>query len=337
MKFIAGISVAAALAMAAGVATAQADDVADFYKDKTVIVVSPSGTGGSIYQYALLVSNHIGKHIPGEPTVVVEARSGGGGVKAANYIFNAASDEGLVIGELHPSSLIVPLTQEVEYDFSKANWLGSVAVRPYVGVVWEGVEANTLEKMRDTPVIFASSGVGGSSYQYPRFIAEMTGAKLQIIPGYKSGGEMNLAMERGEVEGRGNYYEGFLATNPDWIENNKLQFVFRMGDEHPDLMDVPAAASYATTDEHKKMLGLLEAPLKVGQAFYVHENVPEDRVAALRKAFEDMLVDEAFLAEAENLNLVIRAKSADGVADVVKETYATPKETAKKLDEIFSQ
>lgn len=336
MKLLAGLSVAAAVTLAGGLA-AHADDVADFYKDKTVVVVSPSGTGGSIYQYALLVSNHIGKHIPGEPTVVVEARDGGGGMKAASYVFNAASDEGLVIAELHPSSLIVPLTQETNFDFSKVNWLGSVAVRPYVGVVWEDVETDTLEKMRDTPVIFASSGVGGSSYQYPRFIAEMTGAKLEIIPGYKSGGEMNLAMERGEVQGRGNYYEGFLATNPDWIENKKLRYVFRMGDDHPDLMDVPQASDYAKTDEHKQMLGLLEAPLRIGQAFYVHENVPADRVAALRTAFEEMLADEEFQAEAERLNLVIRTKSAADVETIAKNTYATPKETAQKLDELFRQ
>jgi len=336
VKRLALLSAVAAFTLAGGMVAA-ADDVADFYEDKTVVVIAPSGTGGSIYQYALLVSNHIGKHIPGEPTVVVEARSGGSGIKASNYIFNAASDEGLVIAELHPSSLIVPLTQDADFDFSKVNWLGSVAVRPYVGVVWESVAANTIEKMRETPVIFASSGVGGSSYQYPRFIAEMTGAKLNIIPGYKSGGEMNLAMERGEVEGRGNYYEGFLATNPDWIENNKLHYVFRMGDDHPDLMDVPLASSYAETDEHKKMLGLLEAPLKIGQGFYVHENVPQDRVTALRQAFADMLADPEFQAEAETLNLVVRPKSAEDVAAIVKETYATPKETADKLNALFKK
>lgn len=331
------LAVASAATALAGAAVAQPEDVADFYKGKTVTVVSPSGTGGSIYQYALLVSNHIGKHIPGNPTVVVEDRGGGGGVKAANYVANAAPDNGLVIAELHPSSLILPLTQDVNYDFSDVEWLGSVAVRPYVGVVWEDVEADTIEAMRETPVIFGSSGVGGSSYQYPVFVSRISGAQINVIPGYKSGGEMNLAMERGEIQGRGNYYEGFVATNPDWIEENRLKFVFRMGDDHPDLMEVPRVADYVKTDADRQMLSLLEAPLKVGQAFYVHPNVPESRAEALRTAFTEMLGDEEFLAEAEKLNLVIRPKTAEEVEAVVEEVYATPKEVAAELDEIFRQ
>ena len=315
-----------------------ADAVADFYKDKTVSVVSPSGTGGSIYEYALLVSNHIGRHIPGNPTVIVEDRAGGGGVKAANYVQNAAPDTGLVIAELHPSSLVVPITTDnAKFDFTKVNWLGSVAVRPYVGVVWHTTEADTIEKMRDTEVIFGSSGVGGSSYQYPVFLAKISGAKMKLIPGYKSGGAMNLAMESGEINGRGNYYEGFLATNPDWVRDNKIKYVFRMGDDHPDLMNVPQASDYATNEADKKMLAFLEAPLKVGQAFYVHENVPADRLVALRKAFTDMLNDPKFLEDAKKMGLVIRTRTADQVAKVVNDLYATPRNLISDLDAIFKQ
>ncbi len=315
-----------------------ADAVADFYKDKTVTVVAPSGTGGSIYAYALLVSNHIGRHIPGNPTVIVEDRGGGGGMKAANYVQNAAPDNGLVIAELHPSSLVVPMTSDnTKFDFTQVNWLGSVAVRPYVGVVWHTTEADTLEKMRDTEVIFGSSGVGGSSYQYPVFLAKISGAKMKVIPGYKSGGAMNLAMESGEISGRGNYYEGFLATNPDWVRDNKIKYVFRMGDDHPDLMNVPKASDYATNDTDQKMLAFLEAPLKVGQAFYVHGNVPADRLSALRNAFTAMLEDPAFLQDAKKAGLVIRTRTADQVAKVVSDLHATPRNLISDLDSIFKQ
>jgi len=315
-----------------------ADSVADFYKDKTVSVVSPSGTGGSIYEYALLVSNHIGRHIPGNPTVIVEDRGGGGGIKAANYVENAVPDTGLVIAELHPSSLVVPITTDnAKFDFTKVNWPGSVAVRPYVGVVWNTTEADTLEKMRDTEVIFGSSGAGGSSYQYPFFLAKISGAKIKMIPGYKSGGAMNLAMESGEINGRGNYYEGFLATNPDWVRDNKIKYVFRMGDDHPDLMNVPQASDYATNEADQKMLAFLEAPLKVGQAFYVHGNVPADRLVALRKAFTDMVNDPVFLADADKMGLVIRTRTAEQVGKVVSDLYATPRNLISDLDSIFKQ
>ena len=332
-KLRTALAAAGVLVLASLPAPAQSPE--EFYSGKTVTVVSPSGTGGSIYQYALLVSNHIGRHIPGKPDAVVEDRGGGGGVKAANYVFSAAPDDGLVIAELHPSSLVVPLTREVNYDFSEANWLGSVAVRPYVGAVWHSVDVDRIEEIGDGEVIFAASGVGGSSYQYPVFVARMSGANIKVIPGYKSGGAMNLAMERGEVQGRGNYYEGFLATNPDWVEEDKIKFLFRMGDEHPDLMDVPLASSYAKTDQDRAMLGLLEAPLKVGQAFYTHPNVPEDRVAALRKAFTDMLADPDFQAEAEKFNLVVRSRTTEEVEANVKAVYDTPKELASELEAIF--
>ena len=307
-----------------------ADAVSDFYQGKTVSVVSPSGVGGSIYKYALLVSNHIGRHIPGNPEVVVEDRGGGGGKKAANYVQNAAPKSGVVIAELHPSSLVV-------FDFNSVNWLGSVAVRPYVGVVWNTVKDDRLEKMTGKEVTFASSGAGGSSYQYPYFLAQVTGANLKIIPGYKSGGKMNIAMEAGEVDGRGNYYEGFLSTNPDWVKDGKIKYVFRMGDDHPDLMDVPQASDYMKSEKHKQMLDYLEGPLKVGQAFYVHGDVPPDRLAALRKAFVDMLNDPVFLEDAKKMKLVIRSRTADQVAAAVKKVYATPKPVVEELDAMFKK
>lgn len=330
----------ALLALAATAATA--DPVADFYRGKTVTVVSPSGVGGSIYEYARLVSNHIGRHIPGQPTVIVEARDGGGGVRAANWVAGAAPKDGTIIAELHPSSMLIPVTRgrdAANYDASKFQYLGSVAVRSYVGAVWHATGITSLADMtKDRPVVFGGSGVGSPSYQNVMFVAHVTGANLSVLPGYESGGQTNLAMERGEVQGRGNFYEGFLATNPDWIRDGKVRFVFRMGPDHPDLAAVPHVRDMVKTDEQKAMLAVLEAPLAVGQSFYVAEGVPADRVAALRTAFEAMLADPAFLAEAQNANLEINPRSWQDVQAVLADVYAkTTPETAKALDAIFAR
>lgn len=333
-RTIQAVLTAAALTLAA-VGSAQADAVADFYRGKTVTVVSPSGTGGSIYQYALLVSKHIGKHILGNPTVIVEARSGGGGVKAANYVDRAAPGDGTVIAELHPSSLVAPMMGKASYDPTKFQWLGSAATRTYVGAVWHTVPVDSLDDMRDQEIVFGGSGLASASYQYPTYLAHVTGAKLKVISGYKSGGETNLAMERGEIQGRGNYYQGFLATNPDWIRDKKVKFVFRLGPDHKDLTDVPTAAQYMKTDEQKQMLKLLEAPLKVGQAFYVDDRVPADRAAALRKAFAQMFDDSEFVAEARKINLYIGLRPADEIKQVVEDVYQTPKDVPAKLDKIL--
>ena len=315
----------------------QAQSVAEFYGGKTVTVVAPSGTGGSIYKYALLVSNHLGRHIPGNPTSVAESRTGGGGVKAANYVASAAPKDGTVVGEMHPSSLIVPMIKEVKYDPRKFYWLGSVAVRSYVSAVWHTVEADTPAKMRDKEVVFAASGTGSPSYMMPTFMAHISGAKMKVITGYKSGGAMNLAMERGEVQGRGNFYQGFLATNPDWIKDKKVKFAFKAGPDHPDLANVEPASKYAKTDAEKQMLGLIEAPFNIGQSFYVAGDVPEDRKAALRTAFENMLKDPVFLADAEKLNLYIDPLSHDKVVAEIEAVYKTPKEVVDGLGAILKK
>jgi len=314
---------------------AKADSVSDFYQGKTVTVVSPSNPGGSIYNYALLISNHIGRHIPGKPTAIAEARSGGGGIKAANYMAKNAPKDGTVIAELHPSSLIAPMIKKASYDPRKFHWLGSAVVRTYVGAVWHASPAKTLEEMRTTPIVFGGSGRGSASFQNPTFMAHISGAKIKVVTGYKSGGATNLALERGEVQGRGNYYSAFLSTNPDWIREKKVVFAFKMGPDHPDLKDVPDAGVYAKTDSQKKMLRVLEAPLHVGQAFYLPPGVPAERVVAVRRAFANMLNDPVFIAAAKKQNLVINPRTGDQVLKVIADVYTTPKPVMAALDKVL--
>jgi tripartite-type tricarboxylate transporter receptor subunit TctC len=312
-------------------------DVAAFYKGKTVHVIAPSGAGGSVYQYALLASNHLGRHIPGSPTSIIQSRPGAGGVTAANYVAQAGAKDGTVVAELHPQSLLTPMTGKgATYDPRSFQWLGSLAVRAYVGAVWHTVNVRTIEDMKDKEYVFGGSGVASASYQYPMFLAHLTGARIKVIPGYKSGGETNLAMERGEVQGRGNYYEGFLATNPDWVRDRKVKFVFRLGPDHPDLAGVPAARQFARTPKQQQMLRVLEAPLAVGQAFYVTSGVPKERVEALRAAFRSMLADPQFKAEAEKMQLYIEPSTPAEVEEAVAKVYQTPKEIFADLNALLT-
>ena len=319
-----------------GPANAQSD-VAGFYKGKTVHVIAPSGAGGSVYQYALLASNHLGRHIPGNPTSIIQSRPGAGGVTAANYVAQAGAKDGTVVAELHPQSLLTPMTGKgANYDPRTFQWLGSLAVRAYVGAVWHTVNVRTLEDMKDREYVFGGSGVASASYQYPMFLAHLSGARIKVIPGYKSGGETNLAMERGEVQGRGNYYEGFLATNPDWVRDKKVKFVFRLGPDHPELAGVPHARQYAKTPKQQQMLRVLESPIAVGQAFYVAAGVPKDRVEALRAAFRKMLADPEFKAEAEKMKLYIEPSTPEEVTEAVSKVYETPKEVFTELNALLT-
>jgi tripartite-type tricarboxylate transporter receptor subunit TctC len=330
------LSAVLCMAMAAP-ALAQSGKVADFYKGKTVTVIAPTDAGGSIYQYALVVSNHLGRNIPGAPTTIVQARPGGGGVTAVNYVTRAAAKDGTVVAELHPQSLLAPITGKgATYDPRQVHWLGSIAVRTYVGAVWHTVNARSLEDMKDKEYVFGGSGVASASYQYPMFLAHLTGARIKVIPGYKSGGETNLAMERGEVIGRGNYYEGFLTTNPDWIRDKKVKFIFKLGPDHPDLAGVPAGSQYAKTPKQQQMLRVLEAPLAIGQAFYVAREVPKERVEALREAFRKMLADPQFIAETQKTKLYVNPVGPAEIADAVAKVYATPKDVLAELDALLT-
>src|SRR3970040_343588 len=166
-RYVPAASFAACLVVSPA-ALGQSSAVADFYQGKTVTVVAPSGAGGSVYQSALLVSNHLGRNIPGSPTSIVQSRPGGGGVTAANYVIKAGEKDGTVVAELHPSSLLAPLTGKgASFDPRKFQWLGSVAVRTYVGAVWHTVNVRTLEDMKDKEHVWGGSGVASASYQYP--------------------------------------------------------------------------------------------------------------------------------------------------------------------------
>jgi tripartite-type tricarboxylate transporter receptor subunit TctC len=337
MKRPIAVLAAAVAALAQSAAASAQPEVAAFYKGKTVHVIAPSGAGGSVYQYALLASNHLGRHIPGSPTSIIQARPGAGGVTAANYVTQAGPKDGTVVAELHPNSLLTPMTgRGANYDPRTFQWLGSLAVRAYVGAVWHTVNVRTIEDMKDKEYVFGGSGVASASYQYPMFVAHLTGARIKVIPGYKSGGETNLAMERGEVQGRGNYYQGFLATNPDWVRDKKVKFVFRLGPDHPDLAGVPHARQYAKTQKQQQMLRVLEAPTAVGQAFYVAADVPKERVAALRTAFKSMLADPEFKAEAAKMNLYIDPSTPEEVTDAVAKVYETPKEIFTELNALLT-
>ena len=325
------------IAWAVSVAPCVHAQPAAFYKGKTVNVISPTDTGGSVYEYTLLVSNHLGRHIPGGAKTVAQTRPGGGGVTASNFMGRNAPKDGSAIALMHTGALLMPMTSgAASYDPRKFGWIGSVAVRSYVGAVWHTVPVNSLDDIKTREVIFGGSGTGSPSYQYPVFLAHITGAKLKVIPGYKSGGETNLALERGEVQGRGNFYEGFLATNADWVKDKKVKFIFKMGPDHPDLASVPPASKYATTPAHQQMLRVLEAPLALGTAFYVPPDIPSDRLAALRDAFQKMLVDPQFKAEADKMGLFINPRSHTDVAEVVNKLYETPKQLMAELEAIIA-
>lgn len=314
---------------------AAAQDAAAFYEGKTVKVMVPSGLGATLGLYGRLVVEHIGNHIPGKPTVVIEERPGAGGTVGAAYAYNAAPKDGTYIAEILAPSIYAPLLRELKFDASRFQWLGSVTPRPAVVSVWHTAPVKSVEETKTTEIILGSTGLGSETYVVPTLMNEVLGTKFKVVKGYKGGGALNKALEQGEIQGRMQYWSGWTAGKPQWLEQNKLVHLVKYGGTIPELKDVPALADLVKTDEAKAMVRFVESSPKIGMGFWVAPEVPKDRVAALREAFMSMLNDPEFRADADKLRAPVEPVAGEDLQEIVQAVYATPKPTIEKLRAIL--
>ena len=279
-----------------------ADAGAAFFKDKTVTVIVPVGSGGTYHIYAQIVARHLANHIPGKPNVIVQNRPGAGGAVSAAYVQNAAPKDGTVIGKIVPGMLTYPLVRDnARYDATKFQYLGAIAARDFTIAVWHTAPVKTWKDLKEHEITFGATGRAASSYVIPAFLNGVLGTKIKIVTGYKSGGALNAAMERGETQGRGNFYSGFTGVRPDWIRDKKIRFVLTLGPKNPKLAGVPRVRDLLKPGSVEiKTFDLLEASFNLGQAFYLAPGVPKDRVAVLRKAFDAAMADPALKRDCES-------------------------------------
>jgi tripartite-type tricarboxylate transporter receptor subunit TctC len=317
----------------AGAASAAADEVADFYRGKTVQVIVPSTMGGSVGLYGKLAADHIGAHIPGHPTVITGQMPGAGGLQAVEYMLRVAPKDGTVIGEILSPSLLVPLLQESRFDGKQLYWLGSLTPRPSVVAVWHKAKATTLDGAKQVELTMGSTGLGSGNYWIPTLANALLGTKFKLITGYRGGAGINIAIERGEVDGRSNYWTGWTTVKPDWIEEGKLKFLFRTGPKASDMPPLPAFADLVAGEE-RKMVQILDAPDEVGVGFYVGPGLPASRAAALRKAFAAMMQDATFQAEAARQKAPVEHVSGEKLQQIVTSIYETPPSVVARLKKI---
>jgi tripartite-type tricarboxylate transporter receptor subunit TctC len=319
-----GIALCAVAASGFALRPAAAESIAGFYGGKTVRVIIPASMGGSVAVYGRLMADHIGRHIPGHPTVVAAAMPGAGGVQSVDYIFNAAPKDGTVIGEILSPSVLVPMLGGAKFDARKIRWLGSLAARPGVVAVWHTARATTLEQAKTTPLNFGSTGVGAGNFQIPTLADAVLGTRFKVVMGYPGGAEINLAIEKGELDGRFNYWSGWTSAKPDWVRDRKLVFLFRTGPPAPDMPAGLPAFGDLVSGQDRQMVQLAEAPDNIGVGFWAAPGLPPDRFAALQKALEDTTRDPDFLAAAQKLRTPIAPVPAAELSKIVATLYATP-------------
>jgi tripartite-type tricarboxylate transporter receptor subunit TctC len=326
----------AGIATLAAACTAAAADEAAFFRNKTITVMVPSSLGATLGLYGRLVVDHLGKHIPGNPNVIIESRPGAGGAVGAAYAYQLAPKDGTYIAEVLAPSVTLPLLRDVKFDGSKFQWIGSLVPRPAVISVWrETTPAKTLEEAKHKKLILGSSGKGSETFLVPTLMNRALGTKFNIVTGYKGGAEINLAMEQGEVHGRMQYWSGWTAGKPDWLRDNKLIHFVQYGPPIKELPHVPSLKGLVKNEKVRQMVTFLEAANRIGMGFWLPPGTPKERVATLRKAFKSMMASEEFKAAAKKLRAPIELVAGEELQRISEEAYATPKTVVAELKTIL--
>ena len=321
---------AALLWLAMPDAQAQPDAIAEFYRGKTVNVLIGVGVGGEYDIQARLVARHIGKHIPGNPTVVAQNMTGAGGLRMINYLYNVAAKDGTFIGMIanaFPAMQAVGAAG-VQFDAAKMQWIGSIAPAVETMAVWHTTGVKTIDDARKREVVAGASARGAITFIYPQMMNELLGTKFKIVTGYPGGNEINLAMERGEVEARNNTWSSWKATKAAWLKDNKIAVIAQAGPRAPDL-DAPSIEDAARSPGERQLIELVVSGTQLGRPLATNAAPPE-RVAALRAAYAATMKDPEFLAEAKTLNFEVAPVLGEPMQRIVEKVLATPKELAAK-------
>jgi tripartite-type tricarboxylate transporter receptor subunit TctC len=326
--------VSAAIIALCAVSTGRAQTPAEFYKGRTVEIYIGYTVGGGYDLYARLLARHMGKHIPGNPTVVAKNMEGAASLRLANWLYQVAPKDGTVFGTIGRGTAFDPILGQkgAQFDGTKFTWIGSANDEVSVCVAWHTSGVGTFDDVLKKELTIGGTGPSDDTVQFPRVLNAVLGSKFNIVAGYPGGNDVVLAMERGEVQGRcGWSWSSVKVSHKAWIDERKISILIQMSlAKHPDLTDVPLITDLATTDEQKQIIKLIFARQVMGRPFLGPPGVPADRVEALRKAFSDTMNDKDFLADAEKSQFEITPVSGDRVQDLVSEIYKTPTEIARK-------
>ncbi|MGE5539349.1 MAG: Bug family tripartite tricarboxylate transporter substrate binding protein [Gemmatimonas sp.] len=326
---------AAALALPAG--SAAADALSDFYKGKTMTIIVGADTGGGYDAQGRLMARHIGKSIPGNPNVIVQNMPGAGSLQAANNLFNIAAKDGTVFGLVQRGVLTSHITNPagVHFQITKFNWIGNLSQETAVSLAWHTTPFKTIQDVMQKEMTVGGTGPTIDTETTPRLLNALIGTKFKVIGGYKGTADVALAMERGEVDGMGDWsWSNIKTRRPEFLRDGKIRLLLQSSTEKlPDLPDVPLAMDFVKNDTDRKVMELFLAQKTVARPVMAPPGIPGDRVAALRKAFVDMTNDAEFKADADKSKLEIEPTTGEAVEKVIKLIAATPPDIGKRLAE----
>jgi tripartite-type tricarboxylate transporter receptor subunit TctC len=321
-------------------AVAAAENPAEFYRGKTISIYVALPPGGSFDAYARLVAAHLSKHVPGEPAVIVQNMPGAGSLRAANYVYNVAPQDGTVIGAMSSNMPIQPLTEPrgVQYDLSKVNWLPVPAGLPNTLVVWHTSQIKSFEDLRRREAVFGSLAPGSSPTVAIGVYKHVLGAKIRAVLGYTGLPAAMLAMERGEIEGYSTVpFDTLQRVYGEKWKSGKLRVLAQnAGSRLSELPDVPTMLELAKTADDRRLISLATMTTRMTFPYIMGPNVPHARVEIIRAAMMRMFNDEQFRNEAAARQMTIDPVTSDQVERIIQEAHETPSAIVQRLRDIVA-
>ena len=305
---------------------------ADYYAGKTIELIVGGGPGGGYDIYARTVARHLGRHIPGQPTIVVKNMPGAGSGKAAQYITGIAPKDGTSVAGIMPGAIMAPLLDDRAapmFDPTKVRYIGTANSGTRVCATLKGTKISNFGDTQKVPAKFGGSGPNDSTYEYGYLHKRTSGALFDIVAGYRGTPDMALAMERGEIDGVCGWdWSSFKSQKPDWLRDNKANVLLQVSMEpHPELtkMGVPVVFDYVKNEQDRKVVERVISQTVFHRSYIAPPETPPAQLDILRKAFDATMVDPQFLADAEKSRVDIEPLSGGKVQQVVQKLYETPK------------
>ena len=327
---VAGFTMLGAL----GMTPAGAQSAEQPYAGKTVSMIIGFGVGGGYDRWARAIGRHIGKHLPGNPSVVPQNMPGAGSYVAASYIYNVAAKDGTVFGAISRDAALGPISGApgAKFDPLKMSWLGTPTKETNVCIAYHTAKVKTIQDLFKQELILGDTGPGTGTRVYPKVLNAMLGTKFKLVGGFKSTVDVMLAMERGEVDGVCESYASVWRRKRDWIEKKTINILFQGGAEpDPALKGVPFILDFAKTAEQKSAVRYIYAGQGIGRPFVAPPDLETGRLQLLRSAFDATMKDPEFLADAKKSKLDLEPENGAYLEALIRQIYATPKPLVEKI------
>ncbi|MPY71699.1 MAG: hypothetical protein GEU92_16620 [Alphaproteobacteria bacterium] len=312
------LSALAACAALAAAPPASADAVADFFSGKQIKMIMPTAPGGSTALYGTVLAEHLKRHIPGQPNIIHEYRTGGGGMVAANYVYNAAPRDGTIFTMLLSSVILSKhLTPDsAKFELDGFSFIGRVADLPRALIAWHGAGLDSIEDAKKTEVPLGASGRSSVTTIHPALLNALIGTRFKIVTGYRGAGSTYLALERGEIGATTVAWDGLVGNRGDWLRDGKVKVLARIGARKmPGYESAPRLLDLVSSPADRAVMELTLLPMEAGQAVAGPPGLPADRLRALQAAFDATMKDPAFVAEAKKRQMVVEPMTGPALRD----------------------